>query len=107
LEEARMHRVENKAGSRSKECRTFCALVLVALTPNAYRDPEKTAQILARYREVESVDIAAGKWDLILQIRTKNQDMFYEFLKNIISEENRIVKTSSIVSLKRVKPVSS
>ena len=102
-----MHRVENKTGRRIIERRRFCALVLVALTPNAYRDPEKTAQVLARYREVESVDIAAGKWDLILQIRTKNQDMFYEFLKNVISEENGIVRTSSIISLKRVKPVSS
>lgn len=99
-----MDKLENKAGRSDKECEGFCALVLVALSPNVYRDPEKIAQILARYREVESVDIVAGKWELILQIRTKNQDAFYEFLKKAISEENGIVKTSSIISLKRVKP---
>jgi len=102
-----MHKLENKAGSSHRECEGFRALVLVALSPNVYRDPEKIAQILARYREVESVDIVAGKWELILQIRTKNHDTFYEFLKKVISEKNGIVKTSSIVCLKRVKPDTS
>jgi len=102
-----MHKIENKAGSSHKECEGFCALVLVALSPNVYRDPEKIARILARYREVESVDIVAGRWELILQIRTKNQDAFYDFLKKAISEENGVAKTSSIISLKRVKPDTS
>jgi len=99
-----MHKLKKQGRVSLKECEGFCALVLVALSPNVYRDPEKIAQILARYREVESVDIVAGKWELTLQIRTKNQDAFYKFLKKVISEENGIVKTSSIVSLKRVKP---
>lgn len=102
-----MHKLEDKAGSSCGECGGFCALVLVALSPNVYRDPEKIARILARYREVESVDIVAGKWELILQIRTKDQDTFYKFLKKAISGDNGIVKTSTIISLKRIKPDKS
>jgi len=102
-----MYKPRDKTDSSQKAREGFCVLVLVALSPKVYRDPEKIANILAKHREVKSVDIAAGRWELILQVKTKDQNKFYEFLKNVISKENGIVKTSSIVSLKRVKPICS
>jgi len=81
----------------------FCAFVLVALSSDVYGDPEKTASDLARHKEVESIDILAGDWELILKVRTKDQDEYFEFLKNVISKEKGIQKTNSIISLKQVK----
>ena len=79
------------------------ALVLVALSPCAYRDPQKTADRLARCKEVESVDILAGNWDLALEVKTETQEELYDFLKRIVSKEGEIVKTNSLISLKRIK----
>lgn len=81
----------------------FCAFVLVALVSDEYADPEGIASNLAKHKEVESVDILAGDWELILKVRTSDQDSYYEFLKKVISREKGIEKTNSIVSLKQVK----
>jgi len=75
------------------------------LSPEAYHNPERIADNLAKYREVESVDVVAGKWGLVLKIRTKGQDKFYDFLKKRVSKENGIVKINSIISLKQIKPI--
>jgi DNA-binding Lrp family transcriptional regulator len=57
---------------------------------------------LAKNKEVESVDIIAGEWDMILKIRTKDQNEFYTFLGRVI---NRVAihKSVSLVSLRQVK----
>ena len=82
----------------------FCAFVLIALSPYLYElDPDKLASTLAKHREVESVDIVSGDWELILKVRTKDQDEYYNFLKNVISRERGVKRTCSIISLKQVK----
>lgn len=81
----------------------FCSYVLVALSSNEYSDPERIANNLARHGEVESVDILAGDWELMLKVRTKDQDDFYQFLKNVISREKGIENTNSLISLNQVK----
>jgi Lrp/AsnC family leucine-responsive transcriptional regulator len=81
----------------------FCAFVLIALSSDEYNDPERIANSLARHREVESVDILAGDWELIAKIRARDQDEYYQFLKNVISKEKGIENTNSIISLKQVK----
>jgi DNA-binding Lrp family transcriptional regulator len=81
----------------------FCAFVLIALSSSEYGDPERIALDMAKHREVESVDIVAGDWELILKIRTKDQDEYFKILKDVISKEKGIEKTSSIISLKGVK----
>lgn len=81
----------------------FCAYMLIALSSSEYADPERIANKLAKQREVESVDILAGDWELIVKIRTKNQDEFFQFLKEVVSEEKGIENTNSIISLKEVK----
>jgi DNA-binding Lrp family transcriptional regulator len=81
----------------------FCAFVLIALSPTEYGDPERIAAELAKHKEVESVNIVAGDWELIMKIRTKDQDEYFSFLKDVISREKGMEKTKSIISLKEVK----
>jgi len=81
----------------------FCAFVLVALSSSEYAGPERIARELARHKEVESIDILAGDWELIVKVRAKDQDEYYEFLKKVISREKGIENTNSIISLKQVK----
>lgn len=81
----------------------FCAFVLIALSSSEYADPERIARELARHKEVESIDILAGDWELIVKVRAKDQDEYYEFLKKVISKEKGIENTNSIISLRQVK----
>ena len=79
------------------------AIVLVALSPKSYRDPQKTADRLAKCKEVESVDILSGNWDLAVEVKTETLELLYDFLKRTISNEDEIAKTNSLISLKRIK----
>lgn len=79
------------------------AIVLVALSPNAYRDPQKTADRLAKCKEVERVDILTGNWDLAVEVKTETPETLYDFLKRTISNEGEIAKTNTLISLKRIK----
>jgi len=81
----------------------FCAFVLIALSSDEYADPERIANNLARHSEVESVDILAGDWELIVKIRAKDQDEYFRFLKDVISREKGIENTNSLISLKQIK----
>jgi DNA-binding Lrp family transcriptional regulator len=81
----------------------FSTFILVALSSGEYSDPERVARNLAKHREVESVNILAGDWELLLKIRTKDQDAYFEFLKTVISKEQGIENTNSIISLKEIK----
>jgi len=81
----------------------FCTFVLIALSSDEYADPERVANSLARHGEVESVDILAGDWELLVKIRVRDQDEYFQFLKKVISKEKGIENTNSIISLKQVK----
>jgi Lrp/AsnC family leucine-responsive transcriptional regulator len=81
----------------------FCVFVLIALSSDEYADPERIANSLSRHSEVESVDVLSGDWELIAKIRTKDQEEYYKFLKNVVSKEKGIENTSSMISLKQVK----
>lgn len=100
-----MYKLKDKMNVSLSADKEFCAFVFVALSPEAYRNPERIAESLAKYREIESVDVVAGKWGLVLRIRTKGQDKFYAFLRKTLCKEKGVVKTSSIISLKQVKPI--
>jgi len=80
----------------------FCALVLISLSPDEYGDPEKIGGDLAKHPEIESVDICTGDWELILKVRTKDKDAYYDFVKKVISRKG-VVKINSLVSLKQMK----
>lgn len=80
----------------------FCAYVLIEITPEEYGNPEKMAEDLAKHKEIESVDICTGDWEIILKIRVKDQEEYYELVKNVISREG-IEKIKTITSLKQLK----
>jgi DNA-binding Lrp family transcriptional regulator len=81
----------------------FCVFVLIALSPTEYGDPERIAAELAKHKEVESVNIVSGDWELIVKIRIRDQDEYFNFLKSVISREKGIEKSRSIISLKEIK----
>jgi len=81
----------------------FCAYVLIALSAGEYCTPERLAVDLAKNKEVESVDIISGDWELIVKIRTKDQDEYYNFLRSVISGKTGLQKAISMISLKQIK----
>ncbi len=80
----------------------FCAHVLINLSPDEYGDPERVAKELARHPNIESVDIITGDWELVLKVRAKDMDEYYEMVKNVISRKG-VTKIKSLTTLKQVK----
>jgi DNA-binding Lrp family transcriptional regulator len=81
----------------------FCVYVLISLASKQYSDPENIARTLAKQKEVESVDILTGDWELIVKIRVGSQDEYYDFLKKVIAKQEGIRKTKSMISLRHLK----
>ena len=80
----------------------FCVYVLATLSPKVYSNPELVAKELVKFPQIESVDICTGDWELILKVRVKDQDEYYEFVKKVVSRE-WITKIISVVSFKQLK----
>lgn len=80
----------------------FCVYVFVKMTSEAGAYPDRIAGELAKLEEVESLDLLAGEWDMILKVRTKDQDEFYNLLKRILAIEG-VEKTTSLISLRQLK----
>jgi Lrp/AsnC family leucine-responsive transcriptional regulator len=88
--------------NHKKAGQEFCSFILINLDSNEYGDPEKIAKDLASHEEVESADICTGDWELIIKVRTKNIDEYYEFAKKVFSKKG-IRKIKSLNSLKQIK----
>ena len=67
-------------------------------TPDSYQISKE----LAKNQEIESIDIITGGYELILKVRTKDIDEYYEFVKRVLSRKG-ITKVSSLNSLKQIK----
>lgn len=80
----------------------FCVYLFIKLTARAGAYPDQISTEFARYEEVESADLLAGEWDMILKVRTKDQDGYYDVLKNILAREG-VEGTTSLISLKQIK----
>jgi Lrp/AsnC family transcriptional regulator len=85
----------------------FCAYILINVSPLEYEHDwskyeTQIVRELAKHKEVESLDIIAGEWDMVLKIRTKDQNDFYDFLGKVINRV-AIQKSISLVSLRQVK----
>jgi DNA-binding Lrp family transcriptional regulator len=80
----------------------FCTYLFIKLTAKAGADPDKIIGEMARYKEVDSADIIAGEWDIVLKVRTKDQDEYYEVLKSILRREG-VERSTSVTTLKQVK----
>jgi DNA-binding Lrp family transcriptional regulator len=51
---------------------------------------------------VESCDIITGDWELVIKVRTSDQNAYYQFVKQVLSQPG-IAKTKSLVSFKQIK----
>lgn len=80
----------------------FCAFVLITLSPDEYGNPERIAKELAKHLEIESVDICTGDWEIIIKVRAKDQDAYYELIKHVISRKG-VTKIKTLTSLKQIK----
>jgi DNA-binding Lrp family transcriptional regulator len=80
----------------------FCTFVLINLDSAEYKDPQKIAEQLAKYDQIESVDIITGQWELLVKVRTKSIEDYYEFARQVLSLKG-IAKTQSMNSLMQVK----
>lgn len=80
----------------------FCSYILLSLDSNEYGDPEKVAADLAKHKEIESVDICTGDWEIIIKVRAKDIDAYYQFIKTVIRRKG-VNKIVSLNSLKQVK----
>jgi len=85
----------------------FCAYVLINVAPTEYahdwsKYETNIAKKLAKHKEVESLDILAGEWDMILKVRTKDQHQYYDFLGKVINRV-AIQKSVSMISLRQLK----
>jgi len=80
----------------------FCVFVLINLSPDEYGDPERIGRELTKIGEIESVDIITGDWEMLLKVRIKDQDEYYNLIKNVISRKG-VIKITSLTSLKQLK----
>ncbi len=80
----------------------FCCFALINLAPTEYVNPENIARELAVHPEIESIDICTGDWELILKIRTKDQDEYYNLIKRVLSKKG-VNKIKTLTSLKQLK----
>jgi len=80
----------------------FCAYVLVVLGYDDYADPDLIGKTLAKFPEIESIDICTGDWELVLKVRVRDQDDYYRFVKEVLSKKG-IKKTKTLVSFKQLK----
>jgi DNA-binding Lrp family transcriptional regulator len=79
-----------------------CTYVFINLGKEDYADPEKVAKEIAKDPRVESIDICTGEYELIVKLRTKDIDEYYETMKYWIKKYD-LGKTTSITSLKQIK----
>jgi len=80
----------------------FCTFILINLSSDEYGNPEKIAKDLAKHPQFESVDICTGNWEIVGKVRVKDQNEYYDFIKNVVSRKG-ITKITSLVSFKQMK----
>jgi Lrp/AsnC family leucine-responsive transcriptional regulator len=79
-----------------------CTYVFINLSEENYADPEIVGRELAKDPRVESVDVCTGEHELIVKLRTKDIDEYYQTIKDWVKKFN-FRKTTSVTSLKQVK----
>lgn len=80
----------------------YCVYVMINLPIEDYSDPEKIAKELVRDDNIESVDICTWDFELVIKLRTKDVDEYYDWVKRN-SKRFNFKKILSITSLKQLK----
>ena len=81
---------------------SFGCFVLINLSPDEYGNPESIARELGKHPEIESINIITGDWEMILKVRTKDQEAYYDLIKRVISRKG-VTNIKSLTSLKEIK----
>jgi len=79
----------------------FCVYVLIKLTAEAGAHPDRIAVELAKYEEIESIDLLAGEMDWILKVKAKVQNDYCDLLKSILCLAG--VEKTTLLSPKQIK----
>ena len=79
-----------------------CTFIFVNLSPKDYGDPEIIAKDIAKDSRVESIDVCTGDYELLIKLRTKDIDEYYNFVKYAVQKYS-FSKTVSVTSLKQIK----
>ena len=80
----------------------YCAYVLINLSQENYWEPENVAKFIVEDSRIESVDVITGDYELLIKVRTKDIDEYYELLK-LMTKKYRFEKAITITSLKQLK----
>jgi len=85
-----MYKRKDKMNVNPSADKEFCAFVFVALSPEAYPNPERIAESLAKYREIENVDVVAGKMGISAENQNQRPRHVLRFLEeNSVQRERR------------------
>lgn len=80
----------------------FCTYVLLSLSPDEYGNPERIGKDLAKHAQIESVDIITGDWEMVVKVRVRDQNEYFNFVKNVLSRKG-VAKIKTLVSFKQIK----
>lgn len=79
-----------------------CTYILINVNQDKYGEPENVVKELLKDARVESADVVTGDYELLIKLRTKDIDEYYQFVKDSIKKYN-FSKTVSLTSLKQLK----
>ncbi|MBS3079405.1 Lrp/AsnC ligand binding domain-containing protein [Candidatus Pacearchaeota archaeon] len=80
----------------------LCTYVFVNVGSEDYGNPEKIIKEIVNDSRVESIDVVTGEYELLLKLRTKDIDAYYQMMKEMIKKYH-FSKTTSVTSLKSLK----
>src|SRR3989344_1276354 len=80
----------------------YCVYVFANLKPEKYDNPEEITAKIAKDPYVESIDICSGEHELVLKLRTRDVDEYYEWVKKSI----KLYGFSKIISLTSLKQIN-
>ncbi len=80
----------------------FCAYIFINIAEKDYSNPEIVAKEIAKDSRVESIDICTGDYELLIKMRTKDIDEYYETIKQWVGKF-KFRKTTEITSLRQIK----
>lgn len=79
-----------------------CTFLFINLAQEHYADPEKVGKELAKDSRVESVDVCTGEYELLVKLRTKDIDEYYNAIKLWIKrfDFKKVISTTSLTQIK-------
>ncbi len=80
----------------------YCTFMLIRLNQENYGKADDVCKKLAQYDDVESVDVVTGEYEILIKLRVKDSDQYYNFVQQAINKYG-IAKTMSLTSLKQFK----